>query len=872
MKNIITRWPALFILLFAALPGYAAVFDFNDETNQNWTYTIQTDEDRVLVSERPVGWLDINSFPSPARTDPLGDSRGSATVGMNGASLGGLNSAEEYYILSFKSADLSTDADWQYIDSFSTRILPSFTTSEGGYYANVIIHVYDEDEGRDRFFSSGSATELNLDVWNERGFSDIGDLFSRVSPPLVNYIVTGITVNIWIEEIPGDLVFCVDEIIPGGGNTPVGSDVDVVLGDATVTFDNVATSGHTTITQSNTGESLPINFQDSCTPPVYYNIETTATVTGDIEICIQYDDTFCNESNIQLLHNEDGTWVDRTSSVDTGNNVICATVSHLSAFVLASPVTLSTVWVDDDYSAFGTNDGHKWGVDAFNTIQAGIDSIDAPGRVYVKHGIYAENIVLKSQVQVIGQKSFYPKPGEVIITGGGLKKKPIVTAVNVDATALLQGVSIKNGDYTNGGGMYCNNSYLTVSKCLFQNNSAEVGAGMFNSDAYVVVQNCTFKENTASDNGGGIYNTGGAPTVKNCAFMGNEANSSATYYSGGGGVYNSYSSAEIINCTFSENSGGNAGGGIYNWYSSAARITDCDFENNTANDGGAIILYHSSATVTGCLFNANNAAGSGQGGGMILNNASPTIRDSRFIANTAYSGAGMCNSHSSPIVENCIFQENSSLGGSGMLNKNKSTPSVINCLFTDNTGLVGAGMHNDDSSPTVINATFSNNGAPTAQNGGAMYNYNSSSPTVSNCIFWADSPNEIYTDSSSSLDMTFSNSQDGGSCAGCISQDPLFVDPGNQNYHLQAASPCIDQGDSSRVNPPYTDFEGDARIIDGDDNGSVVVDMGADEFTASLAGDFDNDKDVDGSDISKFAADYTGSGLGEFAAVFGKIY
>jgi len=77
----------------------------------------------------------------------------------------------------------------------------------------------------------------------------------------------------------------------------------------------------------------------------------------------------------------------------------------------------------------------------------------------------------------------------------------------------------------------------------------------------------------------------------------------------------------------------------------------------------------------------------------------------------------------------------------------------------------------------------------------------------------------------------------GGDYYGCsaglndISEDPLFVDPAVDDYHLQPGSPCIDLGDNTAVPPELTtDFEGDPRIVDGDGDTIAVVDMGADEY------------------------------------------
>jgi len=62
-----------------------------------------------------------------------------------------------------------------------------------------------------------------------------------------------------------------------------------------------------------------------------------------------------------------------------------------------------------------------------------------------------------------------------------------------------------------------------------------------------------------------------------------------------------------------------------------------------------------------------------------------------------------------------------------------------------------------------------------------------------------------------------------------LAVDPQFMDPGTDNYRLQASSPAIDSGVNS---PPgglgaERDLDGSARVQDGDGNGTTLCDRGA---------------------------------------------
>ncbi len=89
-----------------------------------------------------------------------------------------------------------------------------------------------------------------------------------------------------------------------------------------------------------------------------------------------------------------------------------------------------------------------------------------------------------------------------------------------------------------------------------------------------------------------------------------------------------------------------------------------------------------------------------------------------------------------------------------------------------------------------------------------MYNYDNSSPTLTNCILWGDSPAEIYGDTPT---VTYSDVGGGWPGLGNIDADPCFVDANNGDYHLKSqagrwdsnseswvsddlTSPCIDAG------------------------------------------------------------------------------
>jgi hypothetical protein len=134
--------------------------------------------------------------------------------------------------------------------------------------------------------------------------------------------------------------------------TPTGTDVTVQpISEVTIAFNNVTGGGETSVTTTNTNPlPVPAGFQVG-DPPVFFEITSTATFTGPIEVCFSYDENQFNgaEADLRVLHEEGGSFVDRTSSLDTANNVICAVVDSFSAFVagLGSVNFLFDSLVDD---------------------------------------------------------------------------------------------------------------------------------------------------------------------------------------------------------------------------------------------------------------------------------------------------------------------------------------------------------------------------------------------------------------------------------------------------------------------------------------------------------------------------------------------
>ena len=146
-------------------------------------------------------------------------------------------------------------------------------------------------------------------------------------------------------NISGPVSYCTFEMLRN----------DVVAGSAvtvrpnarvSLTFDSVTTAGTASVTPLNdpSGE-IPPDFRVlGGGAPIFYDVSTTAGVSGTITTCYAYDDAdqdgFVDgthpsvaEGDLRMLHEEGLVFVDRTVGVDPVANRVCAETTSLSQLV-----------------------------------------------------------------------------------------------------------------------------------------------------------------------------------------------------------------------------------------------------------------------------------------------------------------------------------------------------------------------------------------------------------------------------------------------------------------------------------------------------------------------------------------------------------
>ncbi len=267
-----------------------------------------------------------------------------------------------------------------------------------------------------------------------------------------------------------------------------------------------------------------------------------------------------------------------------------------------------------------------------------------------------------------------------------------------------------------------------------------------------------------------------------------------------------------------------SGGGIH-CFNSSPTISHNVITNNSANQGGGIFCDSCSPIIQNNIIFDDSAH---LGGGIRCWYSSPVINSNTMNSNRASDGGAIsCDESSSPTITNNVITGNCADYGGGIVCGRNCLPAISSNTITGNSAsLVGGGIFLDwNSSPTITNNIISN-----SLDGEGIYCGDESWPTISYNDTW-DNADGNFFGCPGVGDTTWGTNFNGTPCDSFynIIQDPMFVDPVS-DFHLQVGSPCIDAGDNYAPSLPETDFDGNPRIIDGNQDDIAVVDMGAFEY------------------------------------------
>lgn len=279
-----------------------------------------------------------------------------------------------------------------------------------------------------------------------------------VFPPLA------ISVNETVTAADGpavqpSLMVAVNETVtaadaPTVGNTSTGLNVSVLPVDLTtgatpvsLMFANVTAGGITTLQSSSAGTPPPFGYRPG-TPPIYYDLSTTATFTRAAQVCISYAGVNFGGLQPSLFHMENGVWVNRTTSVDPINMIGCGSVTSFSPFALFAQLPVLTITANNasrqygqsdppfavSYSGFVNGDTSSVLSGMLSCISGATPSSPVSGSPYAINcsGLSSPNYTV---VYVPGQLTI--NPAQLTITANNASK--LLNAVNPSLTSVPSG-------------------------------------------------------------------------------------------------------------------------------------------------------------------------------------------------------------------------------------------------------------------------------------------------------------------------------------------------------------------------------------------------------------------------------------------------
>lgn len=389
---------------------------------------------------------------------------------------------------------------------------------------------------------------------------------------------------------------------------------------------------------------------------------------------------------------------------------------------------------------------------------------------------------------VIRDAALYP----TTLDGEGQRR---VVYVNVGTALTIDGFTITGGNASGlGGGLI---------------GGTEAGGGIYSFDAFPVIQNNVISNNVASTQpgvrafGGGLYISSETAyaVVRNNHIISNSAGIDIQQGDGGGLFTNG--SADILSNVFRDNvacvncSSSSGGGAYIGWTYNAIAIAHNLFEGNQARRGGGLDLVWSAAEV-----NKN-----------------------RFIGNSAGLGAGLDSYYDkgSYITANTFVSNTDGSGVRIYITKGPEATRLVNNIIGGGQNAHAALYAYSDWNISAITMTHN---TVVGYGTGVSVGQNMTATLINNIIVNHTVGLTVTTPLSGSIyadhTLFWGNAADGIRGTNPVDSDPIFVNPGTNDFHIDAASGAVDSGVDAGVT---IDIDGHFRPWQSG------YDIGADEYS-----------------------------------------
>ena len=214
-------------------------------------------------------------------------------------------------------------------------------------------------------------------------------------------------------------------------------------------------------------------------------------------------------------------------------------------------------------------------------------------------------------------------------------------------------------------------------------------------------------------------------------------------------------------------------------------------QNGFADHGGGMQSIETVPIVTSCRFIGNQAEFTG--GAVHTTYATAFFIGCTFDDNSAGAGAAAATGDSVVWFQSCRFENNDAAAGGAIYNFTNALTYLLNCILDRNTAtdMGGAILSEGFASVVATNCTIVRN---TSETGGGLCNASETEPRLTNCVLWANTPDQIGEASKAGTEVTYCNVEGGWPGTENINLSPGFVNLAAGDFHLVLGSPCIDAG------------------------------------------------------------------------------
>ena len=397
------------------------------------------------------------------------------------------------------------------------------------------------------------------------------------------------------------------------------------------------------------------------------------------------------------------------------------------------------------------------------TIQSGIDAAENGDTVLVADGIYRGegNVNIDFKGKQITVKSQNGAESTTVDCERKPDTRGFIFQNNETNDSVLDGITIINGIYEMGGGIFCDNASPTIKNCVIDRNQAtankyygEGGGGIYCLDSAAVISGCTITNNIARYGAGVLF--------EGCLSKDDDL------------VEEPCHDISLINCVISHN----MGSGIF-CTRTRPDIRDCTVSRNKGIGIVYAYLVWATKPIFNCVIEHNSA-----GGVSITEYCTMFIEKSIIRGNTARRGAGIyCGITGSVYVSYCVIAENVATytGGGIEVRSSKGSATIEFCTITQNRAHV---------------------------KGGGIYVSPGTSFLLSNSIIWGNEADISHSEAFISQylfgritikgndingkieDIVRISEWDRTLIEGNIHEDPLFIDAAGGNYRVKPNSPA----------------------------------------------------------------------------------